>query len=287
VPDHLRAVRHFHASASIRPGRSGACIHMSKSVCSRTVATAEGRLTEERTGQWRGAVREVVPLDFDYAIIMAVMNFCPACGSPVGPGTLFCDSCGFRLNSPSVPAQLNLVAPVGDPVAPPIAAKAGAGKQLANFLGIVAALIVLGTAAAIILPNLQLSKPNTSNQAPLVDPVTLINWHLEACQSSQRGYIVAEWDCQGTIALRVSQPVFTSNVLTVGLDYPSSGSFFHGGAPLPANFMGTVTVPITNDREPACAAGTYARTISVYDGQSYASPTLIANIPITITQTCG
>ena len=36
---------------------------------------------------------------------MIVQNFCPSCGSPHGIDDLFCDRCGFRLNSAEVPSS--------------------------------------------------------------------------------------------------------------------------------------------------------------------------------------
>ena len=131
------------------------------------------------------------------------------------------------------------------------------------------------------------SSKDTSNTTAVA---SVVNLHLDACRSQTKGYITGLYNCTGTVTVDIPTPI-TTDTVSVSLDFPDSGSFFHGSQTIPSGFTGQVTVPIVNDYEPGCVTpGDYQRTITVYDG--YAAPgssaaSVIATADMTLHWTCS
>lgn len=179
--------------------------------------------------------------------------------------------------------------PAPAPPAPAPPAKASGVQGVLTAIGVLA---VAATAILVAIGILSNQNHVTNNITPVNPPVaasaSVTAWHLAACRSSVRGYIAGMYDCQGSVTVHLPTPPSTG-IITVSLAFPSSGSFFHGSSSrLPDGFIGTVTVPIVNNYEGACAAGTHTSALGVYDGPA-SGPWVskLVSTELTINQTCS
>ena len=168
--------------------------------------------------------------------------------------------------------------PITEPVKP-VKKGMSTGNQFA--LGIT----VIGVVAAVLVA----TKGTSSNpSAPPTAPTaisTISSWKLAPCRTSTQGYITGLWNCQGTVTALIQQPISTTTV-SVGLDFPSNESFFHGQISVPAGFTGTVTIPISNEYEGKCVTRTVTAQLDVQDGPAGAPVAPIASETITVHWTC-
>jgi hypothetical protein len=91
--------------------------------------------------------------------------------------------------------------------------------------------------------------------------------------------------CHASIQLNVGQKS-SAGVISVYVNYPDAGSFYHGalnlvGLPSPP---GAVSVQLVNDYLSHCVTS-FVTTADVYDGTSQ-NATLMQSIPFTIKATC-
>lgn len=113
---------------------------------------------------------------------------------------------------------------------------------------------------------------------------TLSSFNFGVCDRSATP--LPGWtSCHASVKLNVGQKS-SAGVISVYVNYPDDGSFYHGalnlsGLPSPA---GTVTVQLTNDYVSHCVTS-FATTADVYDGAS-SNATLMQSIPFTIKATC-
>jgi hypothetical protein len=198
------------------------------------------------------------------------------------------DGTGIPVNSTyglDVPAPAPVVVPM-------VAAKKGpsVGKILSTTVGSIG-LVVASTLGFIALAN----SPSSTNTIDPIAPVTTVpviaaspSWShlsLAGCPSSVKGYVSALYNCKGTIKVTLPAAI-PSRTVSVSLDFPGSGSFFHGQATIPSGFIGTVTVPITNEDEGSCVVGSYTSNLTVYAGPAYAIVATLISTQVTLQRTC-
>lgn len=92
-------------------------------------------------------------------------------------------------------------------------------------------------------------------------------------------------DCHATVSLTVTKTV-RSGYVTVIINYPDDGSFYHGSYVTTSSKPGHFTYSIKNQYISHCVTS-YATQADVYDGPDGAqTATLLASIPLTLHATC-